>query len=346
MAKKAPRGISINKKQIFPMKGILKVYLLCFATFFLACKNDPKTAIPSNTATKANIPAINEQMAFGFIEKQLSFGVRVPGTVGHKQLQEWIIDQLNTFGAEVVTQKFEASFLGRKDVPCMNIMGQFNPKATRRILLAAHYDSRAIADKDIERQDQPIPGADDGASGVALLLEIARTISLNPINLGVDFIFFDVEDQGEAEGSATGNDWTLGSKYWSQNLKPKSYKADWGILLDMVGSKNATFGKEEFSRTYAGKYVDKVWTLAQRMGYSDFFQDFNAGAVQDDHFNVIAYARIPMINIINISPDDRRSFGHYHHRHSDNIEIIDPRTLKVVGQVVTAVIYKYSDGSL
>ena len=182
-------------------------------------------------------------------------------------------------------------------------------------------------------------GADDGASGVAALLEIMRIMSTHPIELGVDFIFFDAEDQGE-----DGGNWCLGSQYWSKNPHKSGYKADWGILLDLVGAQNATFHKEEVSMVFAGKYVDKVWSLAQKMGYGQYFKNEYIGTIQDDHYFVNTLAKIPMIDIIYTTPNG--NFGHYHHTHKDDIGIIDKETLKAATQVTIAAMYKYSDGSL
>ena len=188
--------------------------------------------------------------------------------------------------------------------------------------MAAHYDTRIVAEKDADqsKQNQPIMGADDGASGVAALLEIARLIAENPIDMGVDFIFFDAEDNGQSKGPG----WCLGSKYWASNKHTRNYKAKFGILLDMVGAKGATFGKEGISQAYAKTHQDKIWTLAQRMGYSDYFIDTRFGTIEDDH-KYVNEAGIPMLDIINYDIASNK-FGHYHHTHKDDISVIDKRT--------------------
>ena len=320
--------------------------LMILLVLSIGCKESNNSSSTSEllteTRTKRAIPAFDGTNAFANVETQLAFGYRFPGTEAHGELINWISSTMEGYGAKVIKQSFKASFLGEENVDCTNIMAQINPERKNRVLLAAHFDSRMVAEKDDERQNEPIPGADDGGSGVAVLLELAKTISENGIDIGVDFLFFDAEDQGDPDKAET---WALGSQYWSQNLQPKGYSAKFGILLDMVGSKNAAFGKEEWSLRFAQRYLDKTWQLAQSMGYSDFFQDFITGAVTDDHLYVNRYAKIPMIDIINISPDDRRSFGTYHHTHDDNIEIISKRTLRVVGQVVLAVLYNESNGT-
>ncbi len=325
------------------MKNIL-LAIAAILTITTACKNDTTPAV-ATTKKSVQIPAFNSDNAYANIEKQLAFGFRVPGTEEHKACGEWIIATMEGFGASVIKQDFESNFLGRDEVPSFNIMAQFNPNKKDRILLGAHWDSRLIAEKDDERTDQPIPGADDGGSGVAVLLEIGRLLSENPIEMGVDMIFFDAEDQGTSDDS-TGESWAQGAQYWGSNKVPKGYNAQYGILLDMVGSKGAVFGREEYSYVNARDVQDKVWTLAKRMGYSDFFRDDTSGSVMDDHFWVMKNGGIKMIDIINQQPGDRSSFGVYHHTHDDNMDIISKRTLRVVGQVVTAVLYNESIGVL
>ena len=161
--------------------------------------------------------------------------------------------------------------------------------------------------------------------------------------MGVDMIFFDAEDQGDSE---TQNSWALGAQYWGLNKVPKVYNAKYGILLDMVGAEGAIFGREEYSYVNARDVQDKVWTLAKRMGYSDFFRDETSGGVMDDHYWVMKNGGIKMIDIISQPNENRSSFGDYHHTHDDNINIISKRTLRVVGQVVTAVLYNESIGVL
>jgi hypothetical protein len=291
------------------------------------------------------IPAVNQDSIYAFVEKQLSFGFRIPGQQGHTDCKNWLVSKLESYGTKVIQQDFPATFYTGETVQATNIIAQINPLKKKRILLAAHYDTRRVADYDrkFSNRSQPIAGADDGASGVAVLIEIARTISENPIDLGVDIIFFDAEDQGETKGPS--NYWCLGSQYWSRNIHVARYRPEFGILLDMVGAKNPRFAKDYVSRTYAGKVLNKVWRLAQNMGYSDKFVNENGGEITDDHYFVNTIAKIPMIDIINQPINSQTGFVPHWHTLDDDIHVINKRTMRVVGQVVAAVLYKSSDDS-
>jgi len=215
---------------------------------------------------------------------------------------------------------------------------------SKRVILAAHWDTRMFGDQDEDpaMRSKPIPGADDGGSGVGVLLEIGRLLQEFPIDMGIDVILFDAEDQGKSRSE---DYWCLGSKYWSRNKHKSNYNAQYGILLDMVGAKNPTFGKDEISRAFAGTQVEKLWTLASRMGYSNMFVNQNMSRIIDDHVYVNTIANIPMLDIINRKESNESSFQKCWHTHCDDISVIDKRSLKVVGQVVTASIYKESTGN-
>jgi len=180
-----------------------------------ACKNDKAPTVDDTPKTRLQTPQFVADNAYANIEQQLAFGYRVPGTDGHKAMQDWAIAEFKSLGAKVIEQEFKANFLSEKNVPCKNIIAQFFPEKSKRVLLGAHYDSRMIAEKDDERQDQPIPGADDGGSGVGVLMEVARAISENPLGIGVDIILFDAEDQGDTTLNSS-DTWALGSNWiWS-----------------------------------------------------------------------------------------------------------------------------------
>lgn len=326
------------------MKIRYLIIIVFLFTGFLACKQDTKdkSEVSAKTKAKATVPAVNADSAYSFIEKQLSFGVRVPGTDGHLKTRDWIISKMKFYGASVEIQEFKSSFLTKKDVPSYNIIAKINPEIQERIALFAHWDTRLIAEKDADqsKKDKPIAGAVDGASGVAGLLEIARLVKDHPIDLGIDFVFFDVEDQGDDTSNLS---WCQGSQFWSKSVANQESKPQFGILLDLIGAKNATYSKEEYSAKMAGSIQKKVWELAAVMGKGNVFINAPIGAITDDHYYVNTIANIPCIDIIETKPSGY--FSEYHHTHNDNITAIDKNNLAAVIQVVTAVAYKTSDGS-
>ena len=235
---------------------IFSISLLLCLFCFSSCKQDPK---PTAEVVKprVKVPSFNADSSYNYVAKQLEFGVRVPGTESHKACKEWFIEKFESFGADVISQDFTAEIYTGDKWPASNIIARFNPKKKDRVILSAHWDSRFIAEEDPEkdRKDDPIPGADDGASGVGVLLEIGRVIKNNPIDLGVDIILWDAEDQGE-RGNSNNDWWCLGSQHWARNQHVKNYKAKWGINLDMVGAKNPTFCQDEVSRVYAPQILN------------------------------------------------------------------------------------------
>jgi glutaminyl-peptide cyclotransferase len=289
------------------------------------------------------IPNINRDSVYDFVQKQVDFGPRVPGSEAHKKCSEWFKTKLEGYGATVTMQKFRPTFHFGTTVDAVNIIGAINPHHKRRVLLCAHWDSRHVADQDTERKNEAILGADDGGSGVAVLLEIARLIQKHSIDLGVDIVLFDAEDQGDSEGEGnTTLTWCLGSQYWSGRPHVAGYRAKYGILLDMVGSEGARFTKEQTSMKYAPSLMNKTWKIAADLGYSNYFVDIPTGPITDDHTFVNEIAHIPTIDIINRPAD--RGFGEYWHTHDDNMDVISKSALSATGNVVLAVIYNESIG--
>ncbi|QDH78089.1 M28 family peptidase [Echinicola soli] len=322
------------------------IWAVAIGLLLAACGETKKETVqePVIEVPVAEVPAFNADSAYLFIQKQVDFGPRVPNTEGHRATSQWLQDKLASYGLTVQAQEFTAEAYDGKKLELTNIIASYNPNAKKRILLGAHWDTRRVADKDTERINEPIDGANDGASGVGVLLEIARVItsaSKQP-DVGIDFILFDGEDDGKPESSKAGaNDakwWCLGSQHWAKTPHERGYAAYYGILLDMVGAKGARFYKEGVSMQYAKGIVNKVWNYAHSIGHSDFFQMRNSHPITDDHIPVNEVAKIPMIDIIDYSPDF--GFGRYHHKHSDNMDLIDPRTLKAVGETVMFTIYQ------
>ncbi len=325
----------------------LLITICCFS-----CKNDSKSP-PSSAPVTIDIPVFNEDMAYRFIEKQVSFGPRVPNSPAHDSCAAWLKREFHAIGARVVVQHADLKAYTGEILRAQNIIAVYNPDAKRRVILAAHWDSRHMAewDADPNKRMEPILGADDGGSGVGVLLEIARNLDVHKIEgLGVDIVLFDAEDIGQPRGGGgfpeQKDTWCLGSQHWSRNKHQSDYRAMYGILLDMVGSKNARFPREEVSMQYAPDVVNKVWTEAQKAGYSSYFDFAKAPGVTDDHLYVNQIAKIPMIDIINRPVTSETGFGHYWHTHKDDMSVIDKQTLKAVGQTVLNVLYKEAAGVL
>jgi glutaminyl-peptide cyclotransferase len=321
------------------------ILILGVLLFAAACSSPEKKAESVIEPLVAKpYPKFNPDSAYAFIQKQVDFGPRVPATEGHVATKNWLIQKLEGYNFVVQSQDFEAKTYDGLNWDLSNIIASYNPQATKRILLAAHWDSRRIADKDTDRLDEPIDGANDGASGVGVLLEIARSIGSQELkpDVGIDIILFDGEDDGEPEFAESRDNsqiwWCLGSQYWSKNKHVPNYSAYYGILVDLVGAKGARFFREGYSRQYASGILKKVWDNAAQIGQGDFFVNRDSPEILDDHVFVNGNANIPMIDIIEFSPD--YGFGHYHHTHADDMEIIDRRTLQAVGETVLFTIYQ------
>ncbi len=307
-----------------------------------SCQSNKRTVI-DDPYTQVS-PDFEADSAYFYIDKQVSFGPRVPGSDAHRLCGDFLATTIGEFGAEVIEQYADITHYDGRNIKIRNIIGVYNPQANKRILLFAHWDSRPFADEETDqiRQQQPIYGADDGASGVGVLLEVARQINSNPVNLGIDIIFFDLEDWGQPSFSnewVDGNWWCIGSQYWSEEPHVEGYKAYFGILLDMVGGANATFLKEGYSMQYASHVVDRIWSTAGKLGFGNYFLSGTGGYITDDHVPVNQYKIAPSANIINLKNNTRTGFVPYWHTHNDDMRNIDKRTLKVVGQTVLEVIY-------
>lgn len=312
----------------------------------LSCTADKKESKETVEEEKiVEVPDFNPDSAYQFISTQVAFGPRVPNTPAHRQAGDYFIEKLTSYGAKVQTQDFEATTFDNERLYLRNIIASFNPEKKKRILLAAHYDSRPFADKDTKRKNEPIDGANDGASGVGVLLEVARLLGQKAPDVGVDIILFDGEDWGEKIDGGNqplpdGLDswYCLGSQYWAKNKHQKGYSAYYGILLDMVGAENAKFPMEGTSVYFARSIVDKVWSRASRLGYSNYFIKKRTAEITDDHLFVNKYANIPMVDIVHYDHANGY-FGDFHHTHRDNMSIISKETLEAVGETLLAVIY-------
>lgn len=282
----------------------------------------------------AHIPEFSADSAFLYVKRQVGFGPRVPGTQSHARTADWLCGELRRHGAEVREQKADLKAYDGTVLKCRNIFGSFNPDKKDRLLLLAHYDTRPWADKDPDPANhaKPIDGANDGASGVGVLLETARILGERNPGYGIDILFVDCEDYGD-EGDE--NSWALGADYFARNPVYAGYRPEKAILLDMVGARDARFPAEYFSREAAPELDDAFRAAAAAAGYGSMFPLEMGGGVTDDHQKLIEQG-IPAIDII-----DYRDTGFCPQWHTvaDNIDNIDPATLKAVGQSLIQYLY-------
>ncbi len=316
-----------------------------------ACGGRTKKGVAVDTIAIMPAPDFMADSAMAYVEKQCSFGARVPGSSAHEACGDWIVGKFQDFGATVSQQRTQLRGYDGKMLPCRNIIASVRPEQPDRVVITAHWDSRAWADNDPDEANHhtPVMAANDGASGVAVMLEMARALQTKELVCGVDFICFDLEDQGIpqwAEEEADDEDledennyWCLGSRHWAEQALATGYTARYGINLDMVGGRGARFEMEGFSLYYATPLVNMVWHLADQLGYGEFFPLRKSGYVTDDHVPLNQIAHIPSIDIIPHQDDGRSSFGSTWHTINDTPENIDPAVLKAVGQTLLQLLY-------
>lgn len=323
------------------------VSLLVVVAGLSSCDQGHKTTqAKSNPVQKkeVTVPVFNADTAYYFVEKQISFGPRVPGTKAHDACLSWLTGKLKQYSDTVIVQQFKARTYDKIVRSGANIIASFNPANKKRILLMAHWDSRPFADHDPDasKHRTPIDAANDGASGVGVLLEMARQFHLKNPGVGVDIVLFDLEDWGPPTDLRLSNEeyWGLGSQYWAKNPHVYGYKAQFGILLDMVGAADPAFRKEGYSTEYARYYQDKVWLQAQDLGYGDYFLSEKGPAISDDHVFVNKYLKVPSVDIIDLRPESSNgTFFEYWHTTGDNMSVIDKESLKITGTVLLWVVY-------
>ena len=334
-------------------KSIITLCSVCLAATLLstACQDKKKNGENEKTETTENTEAptcqvvFNADSAFASIQTQCDFGERVPESKAHQLCGDYIVEKFKSYGLEVTEQKATVIGWDKKKLPCRNIIASYKPDAQERVLIGAHWDCRPWADHDPKKENhrKPVMGANDGASGVGMMIELARIMKdINPA-VGVDFICFDMEDYGapywaQDQAPDDGSDWCLGSRYWASHPHESGYTARFGILLDMVGGANATYYHEGFSLRYAAHVVQKVWGAAQRVGAGQYFLNEDGTWATDDHVPLNEIALIPTVDIIPYHKNQEASFGPTWHTVNDTPEYISKETLKAVGQTIVEVI--------
>lgn len=283
-------------------------------------------------------PSFSSDSALLFIKQQCEFGPRVPNTSAHDKCAEYLVEKLKSYGLIVTTQKYTATAYDQTVLKGTNIIGQLHPEMDKRIVLFSHWDSRHVCDNDnLENRNQPVMGANDGASGVAVLLEVARQLQIENDSVGVDIVFLDLEDYGQPsfETDEKQDTWCLGAQYLARNpyydKRPRK-----GILLDMVGASSPYFGFDQISLNYAEPLLQEVWSAAHSLGFSSSFIPDISGAVLDDHYYLNTIAAIPTIDIIDYNQN--RGFPSTWHTVNDTPDNIDKKSLQMVGEVLLSVL--------
>ena len=316
------------------------------AMLLLACGGSKKTSTEQTVQAMPVGPAFIADSAYRFCEQQCAFGPRIMNSEAHERCAQWIADKFRQYGMDVTLQQASLKGYDGTQLKSTNIIAAYKPQQKERILLCAHWDSRPWADNDPDEANhrRPVMAANDGASGVAVMLEIARLLATDTLGIGVDFICFDAEDWGTPQWAESqqgdADTWALGAQYWASNLHREGYTARYGILLDMVGGQGTRFFQEGVSMTYAPDVVKRVWNAAETIGYGSFFPKSEGGMITDDHLPVNERAKIPCIDIIPYYPDcPSSSFGPTWHTVSDDMQHIDKGTLQAVGQTIIQVLF-------
>ena len=327
------------------MKSYKSIIIVVSGLLIVACggtkkgsTNDSQSVETVQTDQPAG-PAFSADSAYAFCEVQCQYGPRIMNSEAHEQCGAWIVGKFRSYGMNIIEQRATLKGYDGTSLLSNNIIAQYRPELTDRIFLCAHWDSRPWADNDPDSTNwhKPVMAANDGASGIAVMLELARLLNGDPLKsqIGIDFICFDAEDWGAPQWSDVpddGNTFALGAQYWAAHPHQQGYKPRFGILLDMVGGQNARFYQESYSLHYADDLVQRVWQAAQTAGYSGYFPREEGGAINDDHVPVNQTAHIPCIDIIHHLPNT--GFGPTWHTLQDDMQHIDRTTLKAVGQTL------------
>jgi glutaminyl-peptide cyclotransferase len=308
-----------------------------------SCNQNSQPKEPKEEPVALVPVSFNADTAYLFTLKQVAFGPRVPNTPAHNKCAAYLESTLRRYTKDVTVQRGTVNAYDGTALRFSNIIGSFNPGAKVRVLLLSHWDSRPVADHDPDpkKRHQPVDAANDGGSGVGVLLEIARQLSLKKPDIGVDILLVDAEDYGAPEDAASSatDDWALGSQYWARNPHKAGYTARYGILLDMVGATDARFTLEATTMKYAPDIARKIWDIGAQLGYSEVFSTEETNGITDDHVYINEIRRIPTIDIIQYDPATTSGFYKNWHTTHDNMEGISRETLRAVGTTVLTAVY-------
>lgn len=309
------------------MRTLLTFILICtFSACDFSCKKKEQVIAPT----------FNADYSFEKIIQYEKFGSKIPGSTEHQKAGDWIVSEMKILGLEVLEQKTEATTFQGNKIPVRNIIARFNTKSKKRILLSAHWDNRPFSDQDPKDRKKPVPGVNDGGSGVVVLMGIAKALSEKSAsveNIGVDFAFWDAEDWGNPSDAKS---YCLGSQYWAEHPVPENYHALFGMNFDMIGRIGSVFPIENYSMEKGSFVYELLHQAAKKTGYQDFFPDYRIGPIVDDHYFVTEGRGFPMIDLIYMTPDGR--FPPEWHTQQDTSEFISRDVLKAVGQTTIQMI--------
>ena len=345
--------VKLKVHQQEPLNNLVKLlnmktsHILLLSTALLialsSCNQNRQNTEPKEEPVTMQAAPFSSDSAYIFAEKQVAFGPRVPNTPAHGKCAEYLESTLRRYTRNVIVQRGTVNAYDGTALKFSNIIGSFNPEAKVRVLLLSHWDSRPVADHDPDpaKRRQPVDAANDGASGVGILLEVARQLSIKQPAIGVDILLVDAEDYGAPEDAASNatDDWALGSQYWAKNPHKAGYTARFGILLDMVGATDARFTLEGTTMKYAPDIARKVWAIGEQLGYGDIFSSQETNAITDDHVYINEIIRIPTIDIIQYDPTTSSGFYKNWHTTHDNMDGLSKETLQAVGSTVLTTVY-------
>jgi len=270
------------------------------------------------------------ESALRYAKTQVDFGPRIPGTPSAQRAGDWIVSEMKKRADTVMVQTWTHVTQDGKELPMRNILARFNPAATDRILYVTHWDTRPISDgaENLGERQLPVPGANDGASGVGLFIALGDALKKNPTATGVDLLFVDGEDYGAFDDKLA--DVLIGSAYFAKHPPDSAYKPMFGVLWDMIGDSDLAIQKEGYSVQQAPEVVDRVWSKAAELGHDGVFLPVEQGAITDDHVPLLQ-AGFRVIDVIDLDYP-------YHHRPTDTIDKISARSLSIVGEVAEALL--------
>lgn len=279
-------------------------------------------------ANKAGPSEFNGPTAFGYLERQMSFGPRIPNKPGHRQTGDWLLAELRARADTVIVQEIRHVTRRGDTLHLRNFLARFRPQATERVLFLAHWDTRPMADRsdNLGQQRLPVPGANDGASGVAVLLGVADALKARAPASGVDLLFADGEDYGDF---ADTNDVLIGSRWFAAH-QPAGYQPLFAVLFDMVGDKDLQIYQEGNSVAFAPEVVQRVWRVAAERGHERQFVPSVRHTLTDDHVS-LQKVGLHAIDVVDFDYP-------YWHTTEDTLDKVSAASLQIVGDVAVALV--------